>query len=81
VEYFEQLSQLCRLQIPNINHVKNPGIDSIFESSMNFKGVQTSWEKSDKFSIGLIFTKVNLVGHTCMQDFELQYKCKKAWFE
>jgi hypothetical protein len=48
---------------------------------MNFKGVQTSWEKSDKFSIGLIFTKVNLVGHTCMQDFELQYKCKKAWFE
>jgi hypothetical protein len=67
LEYSEQLSQLCRLQIPNGNHVKILGTDSIFDSSMNFKGVQTFWGKSDKFfKIDLIFTKVNLVGHTCM---------------
>jgi hypothetical protein len=50
MEYSKQLCQLCWLQIPNRNHVKNPGTDSIFESSMKFKGVQTFWEKSDKFS-------------------------------
>jgi hypothetical protein len=48
---------------------------------MNFKGVQTFREKSDKFSLNFIFTKVNLVGHTCMKEFELQHKCQKAWFE
>jgi hypothetical protein len=49
VEYFEQLYKLYGLQITNINYVKNLGTDSIFESSMNFKGIQTFWEKSDKF--------------------------------
>jgi hypothetical protein len=49
-EYSEQLSPLGQLPILNINQVKNPGTDSIFESSMNSKGVQTFWEKSDKFS-------------------------------
>jgi hypothetical protein len=29
----------------------------------------------------LIFTKVNLVGITYMQEFELQYKCQMTWFE
>jgi hypothetical protein len=29
----------------------------------------------------LIFTKVNLVGITCMQDIELQYKCQTVRFE
>jgi hypothetical protein len=41
---------LSRLQIPIGTYVKNLGTDSIFESSMNFKGVQTLWEKSNKFS-------------------------------
>jgi hypothetical protein len=41
LEYSKQLSQLSRLHLPNINHVKNLGTDSIFESFMNFKGVQT----------------------------------------
>jgi hypothetical protein len=50
VEYYSQLYKLCRLQTPNISQVKNPGIDSIFEFSMNFKMDQTFWEKSNKFS-------------------------------
>jgi hypothetical protein len=50
LEYYEQLSQLCQCHINNRNHDKNLGTDKIFESSMNFKGVQTFWEKSDKFS-------------------------------
>jgi hypothetical protein len=29
----------------------------------------------------LTFTKVNLVGITCMQEIELQYKCQMVWFE
>jgi hypothetical protein len=47
---YEQLSQLCQLQIPNRNHGKNPRIDSIFEYSMNFKGVQSFRKNSNKFS-------------------------------
>jgi hypothetical protein len=69
IGYSAHLSQLCKCQIPNINHIKNPRIDSIFEFSMNLKGVQTFWENlinSRKFSLDLIFTKVNLVGHICM---------------
>jgi hypothetical protein len=50
LEYFEELSKLCGLKIHNIIHVKNPRTDSIFESSLNFKGVQTFWEKYEKFS-------------------------------
>jgi hypothetical protein len=37
LEYSEQLFQLCQLQIPHRDRVKNPGTDSIFESLMNFK--------------------------------------------
>jgi hypothetical protein len=72
---------LCQLQIPSEKHVKELGIDSIFESSMNFKGVKPSREKpinSPKFPLDLIFTKVNLDGHRCMQEFELQNKCQKG---
>jgi hypothetical protein len=36
LEYCKQLSQFCRLQIPNRNNIKNLGTDSIFESLMNF---------------------------------------------
>jgi hypothetical protein len=35
---------------------------------------------SSKFPLDMIFTKVNLVGHTCMQEFELQNKCQK-WLD
>jgi hypothetical protein len=38
---------------------------------MNFKGVQTLWENLEnslQISLDLIFTKMNLVGHTYMQD-------------
>jgi hypothetical protein len=48
--WFAQHPKLCWLQTPNWNHVKNRGIDLIFEFSMNFKRVQTFWEISDKFS-------------------------------
>jgi hypothetical protein len=36
---------------------------------------------SPKFCLDLVFKKVNLFEQTCMQEFELQYKCQKAWFE
>jgi hypothetical protein len=36
---------------------------------------------SPKFFLDLIFINVNLVGHTCMLEFKLQYKCQKTWFE
>jgi hypothetical protein len=49
LEYSEHLFQLCQLQILNRNLVKILGTDSIFESFMNFKGVQTFWEKTNKF--------------------------------
>jgi hypothetical protein len=68
-EYFEQLSQLFWLQIPNRDKVKNPGIDSIFESLMNFRRDSNLLENlinSPKFLLNLIFTKMNLVGYTCM---------------
>jgi hypothetical protein len=45
----EQLSLLENLQIPTVYQVKNSGTKINFESSSNFKGVQTFLEKSDKF--------------------------------
>jgi hypothetical protein len=41
---------------------------------MNFKGVQTAGENlvnSLKIYLDLIFKIVNLVGHTCMQEYEV----------
>jgi hypothetical protein len=48
--YWKQLAQLCRLQIPNRNKVKNPVTDLVFESSMNFKRDSNLREKSNRFS-------------------------------
>jgi hypothetical protein len=48
--YYEQLSQLFRHPIPNIERAKNPGPDSTFESLMNFKRDLNLLEKSGKFS-------------------------------
>jgi hypothetical protein len=81
LKYSEQHYKLCRLQIPNRNKVKNPRTNSIFESLINFKGVQTFWENliySPKFCIYLIFTKVNLVEYTCMQENQVPHKCQKS---
>jgi hypothetical protein len=50
IGYYEQFSQLCRHPILNRIRVKNPGIDSTFESLMNFKRDLNLLEKSDKFS-------------------------------
>jgi hypothetical protein len=49
--------------------LKNPRTDSIFESLMNFKRDSDLLENlinSPKFLLDLIFTKVKLVGYTCM---------------
>jgi hypothetical protein len=48
--YHEQISQLCRHQIPNTKRVKNPGTDLIFEFLMNSKMNLNLLKKSDKFS-------------------------------
>jgi hypothetical protein len=55
-KYWEQLAQLCRLQIPNRNKVRNPVIDSVFESLMNFKrdsNLQENLINSPKFLLDL----------------------------
>jgi hypothetical protein len=68
-KYSKELYILCWLQTPNKNKVKNPRTDSILESLMNFKGIQSFWKNLinySKFFLDLIFTKVNLVGYTCM---------------
>jgi hypothetical protein len=84
IGYYEQFSRLCRHPIPNRNRAKNHGLDSSFEFLKNFKRDLNLLEKSSKFSkffLDLIFTKVNLVGITYMQEFELQYNCQMTWFE
>jgi hypothetical protein len=50
---------------------------------MNFKGVQTLWEKygkSLKISLDIIFTNVKLVRHTCMQDLGVPIQVSK-WLD
>jgi hypothetical protein len=68
-QYWEQHSQLWRLQISNRSKVKNPVTDSVFESLLNFKrdsNLQKNLINCPKFLLDLIFTKVNLVVYTCM---------------
>jgi hypothetical protein len=68
-EYSEQLSQLGRLEILNIIHVINSGIDCNLKLLWILKGFKHCGKNpvnSLKFSLNLIFTKVNLVGYTCM---------------
>jgi hypothetical protein len=48
---------------------------------MNFKAVQTLWKNmvnSLKFYLELIFTTMNLVGHTCMQDYEVSIQLSEG---
>jgi hypothetical protein len=66
----EQLYPLAELQITTRIHVIKFGTNSNLNFSMNFKEVYTLWEKSSnslKIYLELIFIKVNLAGHTCMQ--------------
>jgi hypothetical protein len=71
-EYFEQLSPLDQLQIPNRIHVINFGAGSNLNLLWILKGYKpfgTNMRNSPKFSLDLIFTKVNLFWHTYMQEF------------
>jgi hypothetical protein len=49
VEHSERLFPLGRLPIPNRIHVTNFGTNSAFNSSSNFKGIQTFLKNSDNF--------------------------------
>jgi hypothetical protein len=74
IELYEQPSPLAQLQIPNGCHVIK------FETNLNlklprilkgFKPLRKNLVNSLKFYPYLIFTKVNLVGHTCMLEIEV----------
>jgi hypothetical protein len=67
--YYKQFSQLCRHPNLDIIRVKNPGTDSPCESLMKLKRGLILLENlinSPKILLDLNFTKVNLVGITCM---------------
>jgi hypothetical protein len=49
-EHNEQLSPLTQLEIANAAHIIIFGTNIQFETSLNFKGVQTFWGKSHKFT-------------------------------
>jgi hypothetical protein len=48
--YYEQFSRLCQHPVPNINRAKIPGLDSTFESLINFKRGLNLPKKSGKFT-------------------------------
>jgi hypothetical protein len=69
LECFEQLSPLGQLQIRNRIHVINSGIEFNLNLPWILKGFKPCGKKlinSLKFYLNMVFTKVNLVGHTCM---------------
>jgi hypothetical protein len=81
IKYSEQLLQLGQLQIPNINHVINSGTNSnlnILRILQGFKPSEKILRNFPKFSFHLIFTKVNLAGHTCMKEI-LRYDTGVKW--
>jgi hypothetical protein len=66
----EQLYPLAELQIPTGFHV----IKFQFETYLNFKGFQTIWKKSKKFTKNLSWNdlpKYEFSWHTCMQENEV----------
>jgi hypothetical protein len=70
-EYDEQLYPFGPFQIPSRICIINFWNTFQFENSMNFKGVQTLLENLInllKFYQDLILKKVNLDGHTYMQE-------------
>jgi hypothetical protein len=79
-EYSKQLSPLGGLPIPKRIHVKNPGIDSNWNILWILKWFNPSGKNlinSPKVYLDLIFSKVNLVGHTCMQDLGVPRQLSK----
>jgi hypothetical protein len=71
LEHTEQLSQLAQLQIPIGLHVIKFGTNSnLYPVGIlkGFKPYRKYLVNSLKISIDLIFTKVNLVWHSCMQE-------------
>jgi hypothetical protein len=67
LEHDKQPNPLSWLEIPN----GSSAIKVITDSSLNFKGIQTLWKKSGKFSknlYGLDLHKSEFSWHTCMQD-------------
>jgi hypothetical protein len=79
-EYFEQLSKLDELQTPNRIHVINVGTYSnlnLLSILKGFKPCGKNLINSLKFYLDLIFIKINLVGHTCMQYIGFPIKVSK----
>jgi hypothetical protein len=71
LEYSEQVAQLCGLLIPNRINVINLGTESNLNVLWILKGYKPSRKNlrnSPKISLELVFTKVKLVQHTCMQE-------------
>jgi hypothetical protein len=80
-EHVEQLSPLSQLQIPTRIHVINFGTNSNLNLPpifMGFKPCRKNLVNSLKFYIDLIFTKVNLVEHTCMQEIGVPIQVSKC---
>jgi hypothetical protein len=80
-EHDGQLSQFGQLQISTRIHVIYSGINSNLNLPWILKGFKP-WEKNLinflKIYLELIFTKVNSVGHTCMQENEVSIQVSYA---
>jgi hypothetical protein len=73
-EHCKQLSPLAELQIPTGSYVIKFGTDSNLNLSWiltGFKPCGKNLVNSLKLYIDFIFTKLNLVGYTCMQEIEV----------
>jgi hypothetical protein len=74
LEHGEQLYELGRLQICTRIHVIKFGTNSNLNLPWILKGFKPCGKilvNSLKFYLDLVFTKVNLVGYTCMQEIGL----------
>jgi hypothetical protein len=81
MECFEQRFPLGCLQIINRINVKNSGIEFNLNHPFILKGFEPCEKNrvnSQKFYLNMVFTKVNLVRHTCMQKLEFYYKCQMS---
>jgi hypothetical protein len=79
-EQNEHLSPMAQLQIPTGSHVINFGTNSNLNLLGILKGFKPSGKNlvnSLKISLDWIITKVNLVGHTCMQDLGIPIQVSK----
>jgi hypothetical protein len=70
----EQLLFLSQLQIPSGLQVKNSGTNSNLKLSQILKGFKPFWKNminSIKLYIHMLYLKVNLHWHTCIQILEV----------